>query len=169
MPPTPAPSGPVACLAVKPAGKPDAGNRHVRFDERGWETGRWPKPKPPRPSSTLPVRKWCVRRSSRDHDDCVRSSRRLQNLIGGSIGRSLISKEGWYQRNVSPKSAPGIVWRGSSGLTQMGENPFVPGLRSATSKFISFELLERGILRCHAQRCAIRQSFFLLSQRLFWS
>jgi hypothetical protein len=28
---------------VKPAGKPDAGNRHVRFDERGWETGRWPK------------------------------------------------------------------------------------------------------------------------------
>src|SRR4029077_3589414 len=43
VPPTPAPSGPVACLAVKPAGKPDAGNRHVRFDERGWETGRWPK------------------------------------------------------------------------------------------------------------------------------
>ena len=25
---------------VKPVGKPDAGNRHVRFDERGWETGR---------------------------------------------------------------------------------------------------------------------------------
>src|SRR5262245_17716008 len=43
VPPTPAPSGPVACLAVKPAGKPDAGNRHVRFDERGWETGRWPE------------------------------------------------------------------------------------------------------------------------------
>jgi hypothetical protein len=29
-------------LAVKPVGKPDAGDRHVRFDERGWETGRWP-------------------------------------------------------------------------------------------------------------------------------
>jgi hypothetical protein len=28
--------------AVKPVGKPDAGNRLVRFDERGWETGRWP-------------------------------------------------------------------------------------------------------------------------------
>ena len=28
---------------MKPVGKPDAGNRHVRFDERGWETGRWPK------------------------------------------------------------------------------------------------------------------------------
>ena len=31
---------PVVCLAVKPVGEPDAGNRHVRFDERGWETGR---------------------------------------------------------------------------------------------------------------------------------
>jgi hypothetical protein len=28
------------CLAVKPVGEPDAGDRHVRFDERGWETGR---------------------------------------------------------------------------------------------------------------------------------
>jgi hypothetical protein len=27
-------------LAVKPVGEPDAGNRHVRFDERGWETER---------------------------------------------------------------------------------------------------------------------------------
>ena len=26
--------------AMKPVGKPDAGNRHVRFDERGWETER---------------------------------------------------------------------------------------------------------------------------------
>jgi hypothetical protein len=32
----------VVCLAVKPVGKPDAGNRLVRFDERGWETERWP-------------------------------------------------------------------------------------------------------------------------------
>jgi hypothetical protein len=29
-------------LGVKPIGEPDAGNPHVRFDERGWETGRWP-------------------------------------------------------------------------------------------------------------------------------
>ncbi|MGH9433625.1 MAG: hypothetical protein ACRD3T_19005, partial [Terriglobia bacterium] len=28
------------CFIVKPAGEPDAGNPHVRFDERGWETGR---------------------------------------------------------------------------------------------------------------------------------
>jgi hypothetical protein len=27
-------------LAVKPVGKPDALIGHVRFDERGWETGR---------------------------------------------------------------------------------------------------------------------------------
>jgi hypothetical protein len=30
----------VASLSVKPVRKPDAGNPHVRFDERGWETGR---------------------------------------------------------------------------------------------------------------------------------
>ena len=28
------------CPTVKPVGEPDAGNRHVRFDERGWETER---------------------------------------------------------------------------------------------------------------------------------
>jgi hypothetical protein len=31
-------------LAVKPVGKPDAGNPHVRFDERGRETGRLAQP-----------------------------------------------------------------------------------------------------------------------------
>ena len=31
VPPTPAPSGPVVCLAVKPVRKPDAGNLHVRL------------------------------------------------------------------------------------------------------------------------------------------
>ena len=30
-------------LEVKPIGKPSAGNRHARFDERGWETERWPQ------------------------------------------------------------------------------------------------------------------------------
>ncbi len=29
----------VVCFAVKPVGEPDAGNRQVRFDERGGETG----------------------------------------------------------------------------------------------------------------------------------
>jgi hypothetical protein len=46
------------CLTVNPVGEPDAGNRHVRFDERGRETECWPSaPKPPRPSSTLPKRR----------------------------------------------------------------------------------------------------------------
>src|SRR6516225_7693074 len=34
------PNCPAVCLAVKPVGEPDAGDRHVRFDERGWETER---------------------------------------------------------------------------------------------------------------------------------
>ena len=37
--------------ATKPVGKPDAGNPHVRFDERGGETDRRAAP---RLSSTLP-------------------------------------------------------------------------------------------------------------------
>ncbi|MGH7428521.1 MAG: hypothetical protein ACREJ4_09260, partial [Candidatus Methylomirabilaceae bacterium] len=28
---------------MKPVGEPDTGNRYVRFDERGWETERWPQ------------------------------------------------------------------------------------------------------------------------------
>ncbi len=39
------------CFIVKPVGEPDAANPHVRFDERGWETGR--ALLLPRPSSTL--------------------------------------------------------------------------------------------------------------------
>src|SRR6516164_317074 len=47
----------VVCLEMKPVGEPYAGNPHVRFDERGVETERWPHgPKQPRPSSTLPLR-----------------------------------------------------------------------------------------------------------------
>ena len=40
---------------MKSVGKPDALIGHVRFDERGRETGRRRKAKPPRPSSTLPA------------------------------------------------------------------------------------------------------------------
>ena len=42
--------GPTESYVVKPVGKPGAGNRHVRFDERGRETA----PMRLRPSSTLP-------------------------------------------------------------------------------------------------------------------
>jgi hypothetical protein len=46
--PTPAPSGPVMCLAVKPVGKPDAGNRLVRFEERAAPSSSAKKPFLPR-------------------------------------------------------------------------------------------------------------------------
>jgi hypothetical protein len=38
---------------MKSVGKPDAGNPHVRFDERGRETGDWQSLEAPRPASTL--------------------------------------------------------------------------------------------------------------------
>src|SRR5947208_17091477 len=37
---TRAPWPAAVCSAMNPVGKPDAGNRHVRFDERGEETER---------------------------------------------------------------------------------------------------------------------------------
>src|SRR6516162_11912872 len=45
--------------AVKPVGKPDALIGHVRFDERGWETGRRSWRQCSRPSSTLQT--WTTR------------------------------------------------------------------------------------------------------------
>ena len=42
------------CLAMKPVGEPDAGDRHVRFDERDGKRSVAEWPKLPRPSSTLP-------------------------------------------------------------------------------------------------------------------
>jgi len=47
----------MACLrepVVKSVGKPDAGNRHVRFDERGRETTGCHSVPVQHPSSTLP-------------------------------------------------------------------------------------------------------------------
>ena len=46
MPSTRAQSVVAVGLAVKPVGKPDAGNPHVRFDERGRETGRCHRARP---------------------------------------------------------------------------------------------------------------------------
>ena len=40
-------------FTMNAVGKPDAGNRHVRFDERGWETGRRFSRQYPRLSSTI--------------------------------------------------------------------------------------------------------------------
>jgi hypothetical protein len=50
------------CPTVKPVGEPDAGDRHVRFDEREWETEGRQMAKLPRPFSTLPSRHLVRRR-----------------------------------------------------------------------------------------------------------
>ena len=51
---------PVRESAMKPVGKPDAGNPHVRFAERGWETGRrYASPPAPILDSTVCQRPWC--------------------------------------------------------------------------------------------------------------
>jgi hypothetical protein len=44
---------PAVGRTVTPVGKPDAGNQHVRFDERGGKRSVLFRAQPPRPSSTL--------------------------------------------------------------------------------------------------------------------
>ena len=56
----------VVGLTVKPVGKPDAGNPHVQFDERGGETSVAERPKQARPSSTLLAR-WLQARGIEVH------------------------------------------------------------------------------------------------------
>src|ERR1035437_1062211 len=63
------------CFIVKPVGEPDAGNPYVRFDERGWETGRQHR-QHPRPSSTL------------------RAPQRRRLLVGGSPTQIVVGKSG---------------------------------------------------------------------------
>ena len=48
------------CLTTKPVGEPDAGNPHVRFDERGWETERCRMAQATAPvlNSTFPAVRW---------------------------------------------------------------------------------------------------------------
>ena len=49
---------PAVCLEVKPVGKPDAGNPHVRFDERGRETERCRRGPSHRARPRLYPRRW---------------------------------------------------------------------------------------------------------------
>ena len=53
-----APMAAAVGLEVKPVGEPDAGNPHVRFDERGEETGRWSQTPSYRASPRLYGRRW---------------------------------------------------------------------------------------------------------------
>jgi histidine phosphotransfer protein HptB len=58
---------------VKPVGKPDAGNPHVRFDERGWETGR-------------ALRRQCSRSSSTLHSQFARGVQNSLQLLAEAVG-----------------------------------------------------------------------------------
>ena len=82
-------------LETKPVGEPDAGNRHVRFDERGEETERWSQsdPKPPRLSSTLPVASHATRKAATKRLDwrnilVSKQSARVTHRIRRRHGRS---------------------------------------------------------------------------------
>ena len=65
---------------MKPVGKPDAGNPHVRFDERGGETGR--------SCDTAPLLDSTV--------NLVRPERR-DHLVGASPTRAMVGWPGSYQ------------------------------------------------------------------------
>ena len=54
---------------MKPVGKPDAANPHVRFDERGGKTGRYRKRASPRPSPTTQSRNSVIHRNSHRNYD----------------------------------------------------------------------------------------------------
>ena len=77
---------------MKPAGKPDAGNPHVRFDERGWETGRC-SPSVPAPTldstdaARRSVRHKAMTLRAPGTDGWIRSfsRRRLAHLLGESV------------------------------------------------------------------------------------
>src|SRR5271165_7556919 len=71
-------------LAVKPVGKPDAGNPHVRFDERGGETGRASDTAPFLDSTAPLCGLWCVP-EGRDH------------LVGASPTRAMVGWPGSWQ------------------------------------------------------------------------
>src|SRR3984893_13689433 len=53
------------CLTMKPVGEPYAGNPHVRFDERGWETERCRMAQ-----ATAPIKHATVQRAKRAGVKC---------------------------------------------------------------------------------------------------
>ena len=81
---------PVVGHAMKPVGEPDAVAPHVRFDERGWETGALAiGPKLPRPSSTLPPPVSRIAANVQLPGVDRTSSRQLDNLLMGDNESSM--------------------------------------------------------------------------------
>src|SRR5262249_37181175 len=114
----------VVGLEMKPVGEPYAGNPHVRFDERGVETERWPHgAKQPRLSSTLPLRftgtyGWCqklrpVRSENASTAIKVRDEPRHwaqhtpRSPVPGKRGWEIMPQL-WLQRPIARTSSPSI-------------------------------------------------------------
>jgi hypothetical protein len=81
----------------EPVGEPDAGDPHVRFDERGWETERWPQAPSRRARPRLYSAKSCceqVQQNSKISYESllIRSSRRRPKADGqaGLVAREKI-------------------------------------------------------------------------------
>jgi hypothetical protein len=80
-------------LATKPVGEPGAGDRHVRFDERGWETERWPQALSHRASSpTLLDSKATCRRSQMGS-----AARRTAKITANNIVSTVASGSAVYR------------------------------------------------------------------------
>jgi hypothetical protein len=86
---------------MKSVGKPDAGNPHVRFDERGWETGRrLGVSTRAQPRLYHPKQQVSRRRRGDQGDPCLRESRAcLQHDLRHSVScsfRALSFRAGFF-------------------------------------------------------------------------
>jgi hypothetical protein len=101
------------CPAVKLVGKPDAGNRHVRFDERGRETGRCRTAQATAPfldsTNEPPLEPVRIRRVAASH-----SKGAMPGLCTSSMGpepflTALPVAGLYYQETMAPEPC-GFVW-----------------------------------------------------------
>ena len=110
MPSTRAQSVVAVGLAVKPVGKPDAGNPHVRFDERGRETGQ------------------CHRARPRLYRSKVVSDTPLWTLMAGSSNCSST----WFVCRIGMAPPPCLRRPAAAGLSSNSPLPTAPMPPSAS-------------------------------------
>ena len=65
---------------LKLVGKPGAGNRHARFDERGWETGRCRMAQATAPPGQFEARAACTIRFDKRGQIVIRKQKRRQGV-----------------------------------------------------------------------------------------
>ena len=118
-------------LTMKPVGKPDAGNPHVRFDERGWETGRRRMAQLPRPSSTLPLQ--ALREQLRCKEIWVEGADRYRNPDEDLPADFDIRRDEHYATLGLPQDADAFIARVQTDMMEalamfdsgLATNPFV--------------------------------------------